>query len=157
VLLPAKKPDFATRRLGVVVLVMKNSTTMMACDQARIIHKPRLLSDNGSSYVSSDLAEWLDAQNMGHVRGSPYHPQTQGKIERWHQTLKNRILLENYYLPGDLPENGTLLDLVHSFVGYARSHRTELPDNSAVAVITALREAYPCSVTNQPSRSRPRK
>lgn len=29
------------------------------------------------------------------------HPQTQGKIERWHQTLKNRILLENYYLPGD--------------------------------------------------------
>ena len=36
------------------------------------------------------------------VRGAPYHPQTQGKIERWHQTLKNRILLENYYLPGDL-------------------------------------------------------
>ena len=33
---------------------------------------------------------------MDHVRGAPYHPQTQGKIERWHQTLKNRILLENY-------------------------------------------------------------
>ncbi len=76
--------------------------TASGCDQARIIHKPRLLSDNGSSYVSSELAEWLDAQNMGHVRGAPYHPQTQGKIERWHQTLKNRILLENYYLPGDL-------------------------------------------------------
>jgi hypothetical protein len=75
------------------------------CDQARIVHKPRLLSDNGSSYVSSDLAEWLDAQKMGHVRGAPYHPQTQGKIERWHQTLKNRILLENYYLPGDLEAN----------------------------------------------------
>ena len=41
-------------------------------------------------------------QNMEHVRGAPYHPMTQGKIERWHQTLKNRILLENYYLPGDL-------------------------------------------------------
>jgi putative transposase len=39
---------------------------------------------------------------MAHVRGAPRHPQTQGKIERWHQTLKNRILLENYYLPGDL-------------------------------------------------------
>ena len=39
---------------------------------------------------------------MRHVRGAPYHPQTQGKIERWHQTLKNRILLESYYLPGDL-------------------------------------------------------
>jgi RNA-directed DNA polymerase len=39
---------------------------------------------------------------MSHVRGAPLHPQTQGKIERWHQTLKNRILLENYFLPGDL-------------------------------------------------------
>src|ERR1700726_1260897 len=37
-----------------------------------------------------------------HVRGAPYHPMTQGKIERWHQTLKNRSLLENYFLPGDL-------------------------------------------------------
>ena len=49
-----------------------------------------------------DLAKWLVAQGMGHVRGAPCHPQTQGKIERWHQTLKNQILLENYYLPGDL-------------------------------------------------------
>ena len=39
---------------------------------------------------------------IDHVRGAPCHPQTQGKIERWHQTLKNRILLENYYLPGAL-------------------------------------------------------
>ena len=39
---------------------------------------------------------------MSHVRGAPMHPQTQGKIERWHQTLKNRILLENDFLPGDL-------------------------------------------------------
>ena len=72
------------------------------CDQARIRHKPRLLSDNGSSYVAADLADWLDKQNIDHIRGAPRHPQTQGKIERWHQTLKNRILLENYYLPGDL-------------------------------------------------------
>jgi transposase InsO family protein len=56
----------------------------------------------GASYVSADLAKWLDGQDMDHVRGAPYHPMTQGKIERWHQTLKNRILLENYYLPGDL-------------------------------------------------------
>src|SRR3546814_6245860 len=41
---------------------------------------------------------------MSHVRGAPFHPQTQGKIERWHQTLKNRVLLENYYLPGDLEQ-----------------------------------------------------
>lgn len=72
------------------------------CDQARVVHKPRLLSDNGSSYVSTELAKWIDVNGMDHVREAPHHPQTQGKIERWHQTLKNRILLENYYLPGDL-------------------------------------------------------
>lgn len=75
------------------------------CDQVAVRHKPRLLSDNGASYVSEELADWLGSQNMRHVRGAPYHPQTQGKIERWHQTLKNRILLENYFLPGDLKAN----------------------------------------------------
>src|SRR4029077_5533025 len=62
-------------------------------DQATVMHRPRLLSDNGSSYVSGDLAKWLERQDMRHTRGAPYHPMTQGKIERWHQTLKNRILL----------------------------------------------------------------
>jgi len=47
-------------------------------------------------------AELLGDKKMGYVRGAPYHPQTQGKIERWHQTLKNRILLENYFFPVDL-------------------------------------------------------
>jgi putative transposase len=71
-------------------------------EQVEVAHRPRLLSDNGSSYISSDLACWLEGKGMTHVRGAPYHPMTQGKIERWHQTLKNRILLENYFLPGDL-------------------------------------------------------
>jgi transposase InsO family protein len=71
-------------------------------EQVEVVHRPRLLSDNGSSYISSDLAFWLQGKGMSHVRGAPYHPMTQGKIERWHQTLKNRILLENYFLPGDL-------------------------------------------------------
>jgi len=72
------------------------------CNQVNVQHRPRLLSDNGPSYISAELADWLDDNGMDHVRGAPYHPQTQGKIERWHQTLKNRILLENYFLPGDL-------------------------------------------------------
>ena len=70
--------------------------------EAGITQRPRLLSDNGSSYIAGDLAKWLEAWNIKHLRGAPYHPMTQGKIERWHQTLKNRILLENYFLPGDL-------------------------------------------------------
>ena len=72
------------------------------CNQANVVHKPRLLSDNGASYISGELKDYIKDNQMSHVRGAPYHPQTQGKIERWHQTLKNRILLENYFLPGDL-------------------------------------------------------
>jgi putative transposase len=40
-----------------------------------------------------DLAKYLEKNGMDHVRGAPNHPQTQGKIERWHQTLKNRRLI----------------------------------------------------------------
>jgi putative transposase len=87
------------------------------CDQAHVRHKPRLLSDNGSSYIAGDLADWLGDRKMTHVRGAPYHPQTQGKIERWHQTLKNRILLEHYYLPGDLEAQ------VEAFVEHYNHHR----------------------------------
>jgi putative transposase len=71
-------------------------------DNAEPDRRPRLLSDNGPSYIASDLSDWLEKQGMRHTRGKPYHPMTQGKIERWHLSLKSRILLENYYLPGDL-------------------------------------------------------
>ncbi len=81
---------------------LEMALTASGCDQAHVLHKPRLLSDNGPSYVAGELADWLKNKKMRHVRGAPFHPQTQRKIERWHQTLKNRILLENYYLPGDL-------------------------------------------------------
>jgi putative transposase len=56
---------------------------------------PRLLSDNGSSYIAGDLAKWLDDREIKHLRGAAYYPTLD-------QTLKNRILLENYFLPGDL-------------------------------------------------------
>jgi len=71
-------------------------------DQTAVQTRPHLLSDNGPSYIAKDLADWLEDQGMPHTRGKPYHPMTQGKIERWHLSLKSRILLENYYLPGDL-------------------------------------------------------
>ena len=87
------------------------------CDQANVVHKPRLLSDNGSSYISGDLKDYIKDNGMRHVRGAPYHPQTQGKIERWHQTLKNRILLENYFLPGDLEHQ------IENFVDHYNHHR----------------------------------
>ena len=48
------------------------------CDQANVHHRPRLLSDNGPSYIAGELADYIKAQRMSHVRGAPFHPQTQG-------------------------------------------------------------------------------
>ena len=57
----------------------------------------RQLSISGVLRIKRMVNGFEDA-GMNHVRGAPNHPQTQGKIEGWHQTLKNRILLENYLL-----------------------------------------------------------
>ncbi len=86
-------------------------------DQVKVRHKPRLLSDNGPGYISKDLADYLQDKDMSHTRGQPYHPQTQGKIERWHRSLKNQISLENYYLPGELEEG------IREFVDYYNHER----------------------------------
>ncbi len=114
------------------ILAWKLCTTMRAKDvtdtldlalkasgleQVTVALRLRLLSDNGSSYVSGDLAKWLHGRQIKHIRGAPYHPMTQGKIERWHQTLKNRILLDNYYLPGDLEAQ------IEAFVAYYNHQR----------------------------------
>ena len=92
----------ATMQVSDVTATLERALAASGLDQVAVVHRPRLLTDNGSSYIAGDLAEWLERRGMAHIRGAPRHPQTQGKIERWHQTLKNRILLENYYLPGEL-------------------------------------------------------
>jgi hypothetical protein len=56
-------------------------------DSMRVAHRPKLLSDNGSSYIAGDLADWLKDQGMDHVRGAPLHPQTKGKIVVFHAEL----------------------------------------------------------------------
>jgi len=48
------------------------------------------------------LREWLQDRDMKHTRGAPYHPMTQGKIERYHRSMKNVIKLEHYYFPWEL-------------------------------------------------------
>ena len=98
------------------------------CEKAEVEQKPRLLSGNGSSYVSGELADWLSDKGMSHVRGAPYHPKTQGKIECWHQTLKNRILLEYYFLPGYLDQQ------IETFVDhYNHQHYHESLDDPTPA------------------------
>lgn len=106
-----------TMKAGDVTDTLEMALEASGCDQATVRHKPRLLSDNGSCYISGELAGWLGDRRMDHVRGAPFHPQTQGKIERWHQTMKNRVLLENYYLPGDLERQ------IGAFVEYYNNER----------------------------------
>ena len=80
-------------------------TVDRAIIKARIKTKqrPRLLSDNGSCYIASELKDYLkENYNMDQVHGRPMHPQTQGKIERYHRTMKNVVKLDNYYSPEEL-------------------------------------------------------
>ena len=100
-----------TMRASDVTDTIELALAASGCYRAIVQHKPRLLSDNGSCYISSGLADWLDKRDINHIRGAPHHPQTQGKIERWHQTMKNRVLLENYFLPSDLENQiGTFVE-----------------------------------------------
>jgi len=80
-------------------------------------NRPRLLSDNGSCYVSNEFKKFIRDQQMGHVQGAPYHPQTQGKIERYHRTMKNVVKLENYFFPDELRSS------IEAFVNYYNNQR----------------------------------
>lgn len=82
-------------------------TLNLALDKAglhevKVKARPRLLSDNGPAFISEALATYLEGQQMKHIRGAPYHPQTQGKIERYHRSMKSIVKLDNYYSPSDL-------------------------------------------------------
>jgi putative transposase len=81
---------------------LEDALNVTGLTAARVQHKPRLLSDNGPCYISGELKAWLKNQDITHTRGAPYHPMTQGKIERYHRSMKNVIKLEHYYFPWEL-------------------------------------------------------
>ena len=82
-----------------------------------VINRTRLLSDNGPCYVSGALKDYLKEQGIQHTRGKPYHPMTQGKIERYHRSMKNILLLDNYYSYEELEYQ------IGVFVEYYNNHR----------------------------------
>lgn len=79
--------------------------------------RPKLLSDNGSSYVAHEFKSYLKGENITPVHGRPLHPQTQGKIERYNRSLKNIIKLDNYYSTEELER------AVAKFVEHYNHHR----------------------------------
>jgi putative transposase len=83
--------------------------------------KPKLLSDNGSCYIAKDFKVYLESRDIKHVRGRANHPQTQGKIERYHRTMKNIIKLDVYYSPMEL--EAALTQFIH-YYNYERYHES---------------------------------
>ena len=86
-------------------------------EHVAVRHRPRLLSDNGACYVSDELKKYLTSKGMTQTHGAPYHPMTQGKIERYHRSMKNEINLQKYYMPWELEQG------IERFIYYYNNKR----------------------------------
>ena len=95
---------FKSMAAGDVKELLDMAVAATGVNQISIRHRPRLLSDNGPCYLSSELREYLESRGIRHTRGAPYHPMTQGKIERYHLSLKSVVKLLQYYFPDQLEE-----------------------------------------------------
>jgi transposase InsO family protein len=100
-----------------VKLTLDDAILFTGIRSIKVISRPRLLSDNGPCYVSKALSNYLEEERIGHTRGKPYHPMTQGKIERYHRSMKNLVLLDHYYSPSELE------DQISVFVDYYNHDR----------------------------------
>lgn len=100
-----------------VAQTLDQALAVTGLSQVKVHHRPRLLSDNGPAYISHDLADYLAKVGIRHTHSKPYHPQTQGRIERYHRSIKNVICLENHYFPWQLEQ------AIGEFVAYYNDQR----------------------------------
>ena len=94
----------------------------LACDAAGIDkldveHRPKLVSDRGPALISSDFETYLEERGIGHILASPYHPQTNGKIERYHRSCKERVNLNVHATPFELERE------IDAFIRWYNSER----------------------------------
>ena len=103
-----------------------------------------------SDTLQAALGEWLENKGIRHIRGRAYHPMTQGKIEQYRRSMKKRILLENYYLPGQLEQS------IGEFVEYYNNRRHhESLDNLTPADVYFDRGPAILKTEGKPSNERP--
>jgi putative transposase len=106
---------------------MKTQDVERTVDKALLIaglhsyQKPKLLSDNGACYIASELKDYLKEKGIKQVHGKINHPQTQGKIERYHRSMKNVVKLDNYFCPEEL--EGALEQFVN-YYNHKRYHES---------------------------------
>jgi len=82
--------------------------------------RTKLLSDNGAGYVSRSFRDYLHLVGIRHILAAPFHPQTNGKLERYHQSIKREVNQVPYELPGQLKM--AIADFV-DYYNYRRYHK----------------------------------
>ncbi len=108
------KTDMAGGSLEDVVQLAVDATGMT---DVPVEDRTVLLSDNGAGYISSQFNEYLRLVGIRHITASPFHPQTNGKIERYHRSLKGEINIQPYDMPSQLKE------AIRAFVEYYNRRR----------------------------------
>jgi transposase InsO family protein len=91
--------------------------------------RPRIISDNGPPFIARDFKEFIRLCGMTHVRTSPFYPQSNGKIERWHQSLKGECLRPG--VPLSLEDARRLVGRYVAYYNRVRLH-------SAIGYVTPL-------------------
>ena len=102
------------------VEVVQEVVDRTGMDQIPIEDRTRLLSDNGPGYVSRAFRDYLGMVGIKHILATPFHPQTNGKLERYHQTLKRDVNQLPYEMPSDLE---AAIVVFVSYYNYRRYHK----------------------------------